>query len=187
MDTMPEDHKEETLQTETIHRGRSFNFQKRTVRLSSGKTITREIVDHPGSVAIIPLLDKETVIMVKQYRNAAEKILLEVPAGTLNYNEYPEECAKRELLEETGYYPQTLKKLIAAYTTPGYSSEKMHIYVATQLTKKIQTPEEDETINISMVRLRDIKQMIIDGEIEDLKTVCSILMFDYMAKLKSHE
>ncbi len=182
---MPKDLKEETLQTETIHQGRNFTFQKKTVKLPTGRTTTREIVKHPGAVAIIPLLDKETVIMVEQYRTAAEKTLLEIPAGTLNPNENPEDCAKRELLEETGYHPQNLKKLLTAYPSPGYSSEKIHIYLATELTYKGQQPEEDETIKTRKIKLKDIEKMIEKGEIEDIKTICSIMKLAYDANKKS--
>ncbi len=172
---MPESLREETVKIETIHRGRNFELQRRTVRLQSGRETTRDILDHPGAVAIIPLLDDGTVVMVEQYRTAAGKTLLEVPAGTLNRNEDPEECARRELVEETGYYPKTLRRLLTCYTAPGYSSEKIHFYVATDLTYKGQRSEEDEDIVVQTVKLKDLKRMIENGEIEDMKTVCSIL------------
>ena len=180
---MPQNLKEETLQKETIYEGRNFNLQRRTVKLPTGKKTFREIIDHPGSVAIIPMINEESIILVEQFRNSVEKMLLEVPAGTLNRNEEPEDCAKRELLEETGYQARNLRKLFAGYTTPGYSNEKMHFYLATELTYIGERPEEDENIKTRIMKLDEINKMIEKGEIEDVKTVCSIMIINFERKL----
>lgn len=166
---------EETINTEILHRGKNFIFETKTVRLPSGRITTRDIVEHPGAVAIIPLLDKDTAILVEQYRAAAGKTLLEIPAGTLQPPETPEECAHRELQEETGYQAKTLKKLLSGYSAPGYSTEIIHIYLATNLTYTGQKPEEDENIQTRKIKLKTLKQMINNGEIEDLKTAVGIL------------
>lgn len=166
---------EETVNTKIIHRGRNFTFEVRTIVLPSGKITTRDIVEHPGAVAIIPLLDKNTIILVEQHRAAAGKTLLEIPAGTLQPPETPEECARRELTEETGYEAKTLKKLAGGYSAPGYSSEKIHIYLATDLTYTQQNPEEDEIITTRKINLKTLQQMIQNQEIEDLKTIAAIL------------
>lgn len=166
---------EETVNTKIIHRGRNFTFEVRTIRLPSGKITERDIVEHPGAVAIIPLLDKNTVILVEQHRAAAGKTLLEIPAGTLQPPETPEECARRELTEETGYEAKTFKKLAGGYSAPGYSSEKIHIYLATNLTYTQQNPEEDEIIKTRKINLKTLQQMIQNQEIEDLKTIAAIL------------
>ncbi len=163
------------MNKEVLHHGRSFTFEKWTVVIPSGKIVTRDIIEHPGAVAIIPLLDEETAILVEQHRSAAGKTLLEIPAGTLQPPETPEECARRELTEETGYEAKTFTKLAAAYPAPGYSSEKIHIYLATDLTYTRQKPEEDEIITTRQLNLKTLQQMIQNQEIEDLKTICGIL------------
>jgi ADP-ribose pyrophosphatase len=166
---------EETLSIETLYRGRNFAFQKRIVRLPTGRKATREIVQHPGAVAIVPLLDRETIVLVEQYRTATGKLLLEIPAGTLNPPETPEDCANRELREETGYTAENLEHLVTGYSAPGYSTEKVHIYLATGLTYSGQRLEEDEAIQTQNISLKDLGQKILNGEVEDLKTVCGIL------------
>ena len=171
---------EETVNTEIIHHGRNFTFEVRTIVLPSGKITTRDIVEHPGAVAIIPLLDKNTVILVEQHRTAAGKTLLEIPAGTLQPPETPEECARRELTEETGYEAKTFKKLAGGYSAPGYSSEKIHIYLATDLTYTQQNPEEDEIIATRKINLKTLQQMIQNQEIEDLKTIAAILQLQLL-------
>ncbi|MCL4435532.1 MAG: NUDIX hydrolase [Thaumarchaeota archaeon] len=179
--------KEETVNTEIIHRGRNFTFEVRTMRLPSGKITARDIVEHPGAVAIIPLLDKNTVILVEQHRAAAGKTLLEIPAGTLQPPETPAECARRELTEETGYEAKTFKKLAGGYAAPGYSSEKIHIYLATDLTYTQQKPEEDEIITTRKIGLKTLKQMIRNQEIEDLKTIAAILQLLQMQNEKTRK
>jgi len=164
------------VKTETVYNGRTVNLQKVKVKLPNGREVTRDIVNHPGSVAILPLLDEDTVVLVEQHRTAARKTLLEIPAGTMNIDENPMECARRELLEETGFEAKTMRKIIACYPSPGYSSEKMHFYIATGLTLKKQNLEEDENITVKMMKLIKIREKIAKGEIEDMKTVCSILM-----------
>lgn len=171
---MVKEFNEKILNKETIYVGKILNIQKQTVKLKSGKKTFREIVKHPGSVAIIPFIDNETVILIEQYRSAIEKTILEIPAGTIEFNEKPKDCAKRELLEETGYVSKNFKKILVGYTSPGYSDEKMHFYLATDLTYKGKNPEEDESIRIKKIKLNDIIQMIKIGEIKDLKTICSI-------------
>lgn len=173
---MSQDIIEKILKIDTVYNGKIFNIQKRTIKLQSGKKIQREIIKHPGSVAIIPFLDNETIILIEQYRNAIEKAILEIPAGTLEINEKPIECARRELLEETGYLAKNFRKLLVGYTTPGYSDEKMHFYVATDLTFKKKNLDEDENIKTKMIKLDEINQMIKNGEIMDLKTICGISM-----------
>ena len=171
---MPQDLKEEIIKINRIYDGRIINLQKRTIKLQSGKIAHREIIKHPGSVAIIPILDNNTIILIEQYRSALEKVILEIPAGTLDHSEKPEDCARRELLEETGYQARNFRKLLASYTTPGYSDEEMHFYLATELTYKGARPEEDENIRTRMIKLDEINRMIKNEEIKDMKTICGI-------------
>jgi ADP-ribose pyrophosphatase len=171
---MPQKLKEEILKIDTVYSGRILNVQKKTIKLQSGNTTCREIINHPGSVAIIPFIDKETVILIEQYRSTIEKVILEIPAGTIEPKETPKNCARRELLEETGYQARNLRKLLTSYTTPGYSNEQMHFYLATDLTFKGERPEEDEKIRIRKIKVDRVIRMISNGEIKDMKTICSI-------------
>jgi len=178
---MPQDLKEEIIKINRIYDGRIINLQKRTIKLQSGKIAHREIIKHPGSVAIIPILDNNTIILIEQYRSALEKVILEIPAGTLNHSEKPEDCARRELLEETGYQARNFRKLLVSYTTPGYSDEEMHFYLATELTYKGARPEEDENIRTRMIKLDEINRMIKNGEINDMKTISGISRIKFNA------
>ena len=171
---MPQKPKEKILKIDTIFNGNIINLQKRNIKLQSGITIKREIIKHPGSVAIIPLIDNETIILIEQYRSALGKVILEIPAGTLEHDEQPVDCAKRELLEETGYQATNFRELLVNYTTPGYSDEKMHFYLATDLIHKEQKLERDENIRTRKIKLDEINLMIKNGEIADMKTICGI-------------
>jgi|TARA_B100001971_G_C18231784_1_gene564421 ADP-ribose pyrophosphatase len=181
--TMSHKINEKILKIDTIYDGQILSLQKRTIKLQSGKKTHREIVKHPSSVAIIPLIDKETVILIEQYRSALENVILEIPAGTLKHNEKPEDCARRELLEETGYQARNLKKIFVCYTTPGYSDEEMHFYLATDLTYKGKRLEEDENIKTRRIKLDKVIRMISSGTINDMKTICGIsrIKSDYQA------
>ncbi len=171
-----EDLSEETIQTEPIYSGNLLAVVKHTVRLPTGRLAVREVVKHRGAVAIIPLLG-ERLVMVRQFRQACGKTLLELPAGTLRLGESPKECARRELVEETGYVPRRLKKLLHCYVAPGYSSELVHIFLATDLSKTAQNVEEDEVIQVVNIDLSTALQMIERNEIEDAKSIAGILYF----------
>ncbi len=121
---------EKALKSKTVWRGRFFAFRSDEVELPDGKVTVRDIVEHPGAVAIIPILSDGRILLVRQYRYAVGKELLEIPAGTMEAGESPQECAKRELSEETGYEAERIMELTRFYTAPGYSSELIHIFVA---------------------------------------------------------
>lgn len=171
-----EDMSEETIKTDTIYSGKLLNVVKDTVRLPTGRLTVREVVKHRGVVAIIPLLG-ERIVMVRQFRQACGKTLLELAAGTMRLGESPKECACRELVEETGYVPRRLKKLLQCYVAPGYSSELVHIFLATDLSKAVQDLEEDEFIRVVKIDLVTALQMIERNEIEDAKSIAGILYF----------
>lgn len=169
--------KERLLNSQTIYQGRVLNVRKDELQTPSGSRVVREIVDHPGAIAVVPIFDDRTVVMVKQYRHATGKVLLEIPAGTLKQGEKPLQCAKRELVEETGYRAGRFRKLLQCYLAPGYSSELIHIYLATDLSRVERRPEEDEFIDVLRVEIHRILAMIKRKEIEDAKTICGILLF----------
>ncbi|RMH08015.1 MAG: NUDIX hydrolase, partial [Armatimonadetes bacterium] len=135
---------EELIESHIIYRGRVVTLRIDTVRLPSGRTARREIVEHRGAVAIVPLLNPETVLLIRQYRQAVGEALLEIPAGTLEPDEPPDRCARRELEEETGYAARQLRKLFSQYLAPGYSQEVLHVYLAESLQPTRQHLDEDE-------------------------------------------
>ena len=165
---------EDVITTENIFEGSTLKLRVDTVKLPNNKTHKREIVEHPGSVAIVPQLEDGRIILVKQFRQPVKGVTVEIPAGTLTSKEEPDDCAFRELIEETGYNAGRLKKLFSCYTAPGYSSEKIHIYHAFNLKKTVQRPDVDEFINLVYVELSKAIDMIKNGEIEDTKTICGI-------------
>jgi ADP-ribose pyrophosphatase len=149
--------------------------------LENGRETTREIVEHRGAVAIVPLLDNGEVVLVRQYRYAIGSDLLEIPAGTLETGEKPESCAKRELEEETGYRCGELKKILECVVAPGYSTERIHFYLARGLTRAEMKTEEDELIKIESMPLRSALEKVRRGEIGDAKTVCGLFRtFDFL-------
>src|SRR2546421_610982 len=126
---------EKLVESKLIYNGRIVHLYVDTVELPNGKRAQREIVRHTGAVAIVPIDSDGNVVMVRQYRHAAGRVLLEIPAGTLNPGEDPDLCAGRELQEETGYKPGKLRRIGGIHLAPGYSTEFIHLYVATQLVE----------------------------------------------------
>ena len=167
---------EKTISSKLLHKGRNFSFKTDTVQLKNGKQTTRDIVEHPGAVAIIPI-QGENIALIQQFRYAAGKTLLEIPAGTLEPGEDPLACAVRELREETGYAASNWDKLLSCYMAPGYSSEVIHFYVAEGLNQIGGTPEEDEDIEVVLKGFNEILAMIEENTIEDANTITGILAY----------
>ncbi len=167
---------ETKIGTELIYSGRVVHLYLDTVQLPNGKTATREVVRHGGAVAIVPVDADRNIIMVRQYRHPIGRILLEIPAGTLHEGEVPELCAVRELQEEIGYKPGHLEKIGAVYLAPGYSSEFIHLYMATDLQESQLEMDEDEFIEVERVTIADALTRIQKGEIADAKTISAVLM-----------
>jgi ADP-ribose pyrophosphatase len=140
----------------------------------TGVTGTREVVEHRGAAAIVPILDRTHVILVKQYRYAIAAGLLEIPAGTLEQSESPDHCAARELEEETGYRSNELTKVMDFYVAPGYSTERIHVFLARELVHTAMKTEEDEDISIESMPLDNSIEKIRSGEIKDAKTICAL-------------
>jgi len=160
--------------SEKVFEGRVFDVTVDTIR-EADKTYTREVVHHRGSAVILPAFDDGTIALVRQYRHPAVKYLLELPAGTLNDRERPDEGAARELEEELGLVAARLEKLCEFFVSPGFLEEKMWLYLATELTETKQSLEDDELIEIVRVPIRRALQMISDGEIEDAKTIIGLM------------
>jgi len=157
-----------------VYDGRVVSLRVDRIRLSGGAVFEREVVEHHGAVAMLPLLDDGRLLLIKQYRHPVGENLLEIPAGTLHEGETPEECARRELIEETGYEPQVIEELFSCFMAPGYSSEKIHIFLASKLRKVGHRPEVDEQIELEPVTLEKAGAMLKSGEMKDAKTIAGV-------------
>ena len=162
--------------TERIYDGRVVSLRVDTVRLPNAKEGRREVVEHGGAVAVVPLRDRETVLLVRQWRLPAGKALLEIPAGGLEPDESPEACAGRELTEEIGLVPGRLVPLYTCYLAPGYSTEKMYGFLALDLREAPGEADEDEFVEVVPMRLDDALAAIGTGEIEDAKTIAGLTL-----------
>lgn len=159
-----------------IYKGKKINVRKDDVLLDDGRKVTREVIEHPGSAAIIPFVAQDEIILLQQYRHPVKETLYEIPAGTLDKGETFIDCAGRELEEETGYRAGTLEPLIILYPSPGILNETMHLFKATNLVKTQTNYQLDESIKGNIhVKLSDAVEMIKKGTIRDAKTVCSVL------------
>jgi ADP-ribose pyrophosphatase len=167
---------EKIIDSQIHYEGKHFKFKTDKVFLRNGKEIRRDLVEHPGSVAILPIINDE-LVLIRQYRYPAGKELLEIPAGTLEIGESPQLCAARELTEETGYAALSWSKLLSCYMTPGYSTEMLHIYIAEGLTEVGIEPEDDEFIKIEIYSFNKVLEMIENNIIEDSKTITGILAY----------
>lgn len=168
---------EQVTHSEYLYRGRILKLRLDQVRLEGERerAAVREIVEHPGACVIVALDEQEHVLMVRQYRAAVARELLELPAGTLEEGENPALCATRELSEETGYRASLWDLLGYFYSSPGISTEKMYLYLARNLTQAEANPEEDEEITVERVPLAGAVAMIERGEIVDAKSIVGLL------------
>jgi ADP-ribose pyrophosphatase len=177
---------EKTIKSEKIFTGRVISLQVDDVELPNGRTSKREIIKHPGAVAILPITDDGKIVMVEQYRKALERNLVEIPAGKLEKGEDSEDSARRELEEETGYVCENLDWLISFYTSPGFADEIVHLYVATGLSKKedAATLDEDEFVNILELSLEEANLYIEEKKIYDAKTAYAVQYLQLKEGLK---
>jgi len=165
---------ETRISSKRIYDGKVLNLRVDEVKVANGKIAIREIVEHRGATAIVPLLDGGDVILVRQYRYPIESDLLEIPAGTMDPDEDPEECAVRELEEETGYRCREITKMAECFMAPGYTTEKIHFYLAKGLTKTQTRMDEDEDIKVERLRFTDALEKIRTGEIRDAKSIVGL-------------
>ncbi len=167
--------KPELIENKPIYKGKIFEVSLATVR-EEDITYDREIVSHHGSAVIVPVFADKTVALVKQYRHAAGKYLLEIPAGSLKKGEDPQLGAARELEEEIGVTAANIEKLTEFYVSPGFLSEKMHVFLATDLTEVGQNLEEDELLSIERYDFPTLFRMISEGGFEDAKTMVGLIL-----------
>lgn len=170
------DFKEKTINKELLCKNNFLTWNLLEVELPDGSRSKRNLIEHPGAAAILPILDDGKILLVKQYRKAIESETLEIPAGKLDKGENPEICAKRELEEETGYKAKNIEYLGKIATAPGFCNEIIHLYKATGLIKGKKHTDEDEFTENILVTMDELKKMIKSGEIIDCKTL-SILAY----------
>lgn len=173
---MDDDLKEVFVSSERLYEGKVVNLRRDQVLLPNGKQATREIVEHPGAVAVVPVLPDGRILMVRQFRHPVGIVLLEIPAGKLSPGEDPDECARRELEEETGYRAGRLERKASIFTGPGFTDEIIHLYIAKELIKTTANPDEDEFLAIVAWEPQQIRQMIRTGQICDAKTIAGIYL-----------
>ncbi|WP_416827104.1 NUDIX hydrolase [Ectobacillus polymachus] len=167
---------ERTTHTTPIFSGRVIQVQVDDVVLPDGKASTRELVKHPGAVAIIAVTDSGKIVLVEQYRKALEKMLVEIPAGKLEKGEEPKDCAIRELDEETGYSCKEMRLITSFYTSPGFSDEIVYLYEAIGLEKKETKAslDEDEFVELLEVTLEEAMELMKEQRIHDSKTFMAL-------------
>lgn len=178
--------KAKVLETAMVHRGRVFDFTRETVTLANGVTVDLEVIRHPGAAAIVPLTADEEVIILKQYRHAVGGPLWEIPAGTMDSADTsPLDCAKRELIEETGFSAATWDTLGELTPVPGYSDERIHLFLARDLEAATQNLDADEIVAVHPLPLAQVRRMVLEGEITDAKTIAGLFMIEKFLSAKA--
>lgn len=167
-------HPEKTIKSEIIYDGKIIRLRRDMIILPDNRSTTREIVEHPGAVVILAEKEEHKIILVKQYRKAIDKVLLELPAGTLEPFEKPLDCAKRELEEETGYVAKNWQEVFEFYSAPGFCNEKLTFYYASELSVTGSHTDFDEFIEIVEIKREEIKLLLNDKKIVDAKSLIGI-------------
>lgn len=165
---------------EIVHVGRKIRVAVDSTTTADGQTIRRDVVLHPGAVVILPVLDAEHVVLLRNHRFTIDETLWEVPAGTVEPNEPLQTCAERELAEETGYTAAKWRSLGYLYASPGVLNEKLHLFIAEELTPGAPRPEADEELQAVTVRFDEAIRMCLNGDIKDAKTITSLLLWERM-------
>lgn len=166
----------EKINSERKYNGRAFDVRKDELRTPDGKIVYYDVVDHVGSVSIVPVDDDGNILFVRQFRHAVEESLLELPAGTLEFGESFEVAALREIREEVGMQAGSLTRLGAFYLAPGYSTEMMEAFLATELTHNPLAPDEDEYLSVEKIPVRLAYQLVDAGKILDGKSLAALLL-----------
>ena len=175
---------ERTLSTEQIYHGRAVNIRVDTVEKASGTRTTREVVEHSDCIAVVALDEQGNVLLVRQFRHPVGQFLLEVPAGGIDPGEEPIDSVRRELQEEIGYLPRKIDKLGGFYATPGYGTEYLHCFLATDLVPARLVAEDTDDIELVRVSPDEMPRLIVSGEICDAKSIAALLMFLFIRQGK---
>lgn len=168
------------VSSERKYSGRVIHLDHDLVAFPNGSRGTLEMIRHPGACAVVPMLDRPTaadprVLLIRQFRHAADDFIWEIPAGTLDVGEQPDECARRELAEEAGCSAGRLDHLTTVFTTPGFTDEIIHLYLASDLTRGSARPEHDEFFTVHEIHWSQIGRMIHAGEIRDAKSLTALM------------
>jgi len=169
--------REKTFSTTYVFRGKIISLRQDKVTLPDGRESIREIVEHPGAVVILALTNDDKMVMVRQFRKAADEVLWELPAGKVEPGENLKNCALRELEEETGYFSRKIKKLITFFSTPGFCNEKLTLFLAEDLEKRNKNEDADEFIEVELVNPNEALKLVQKNIIKDAKTIIGILYF----------
>jgi len=168
---------EKTLSSQLVYEGRAVKLRIDTVETPTGRETTREIVEHSDCIAVVAIDAENNVLLVKQFRKPVEKELLEIPAGGIDQGEDPEAAVRRELREEIGYMPQRVKRLGGFYSAPGYCTEYLHLYLATDLVPSRLFAEDTEEISLVRVPVAEIPDLIASGRFCDAKSIAGLLTY----------
>jgi ADP-ribose pyrophosphatase len=168
---------EKKLATQQIYHGRAVNIRVDTVEKAGGKKATREVVEHSNCIAVVAIDEHDNVILVRQFRHPVDRFLLEIPAGGIDPGEEPVDSVRRELQEEIGYFPRKTDKLGGFYTIPGYGTEYLHCFLATDLVPGRLVAEDTDDIELVRVSPDEIPRLITSGEICDAKSIAALLTF----------
>jgi len=171
--------RERRIQGSRVYTGRILDLDVDHVLLANGHETVREVVRHRGAVVVLPLLKDQTVILVRQYRYPVDEIMLELPAGKIDPGESPVDCARRELKEETGLAAKELEALGTFFTTPGFSDERLHAFLAEGLEPPGRSsPDADELLETVRLPVRDVVKMATEGEVRDAKTLVTLFLWE---------
>lgn len=173
----PNSFEEKTISVQRLYEGRIISLRQDTVSMPSGKVAKREIVEHQGAVCVVPITDEGNIVFVRQFRKPAEDALLELPAGGLEKDEAPIDCAQRELMEECGVRAQTLSPLFECFLAPGYSTELMYGFLGEGLSDDKAEADEDENVVVEEYSLDEALALLDAGKIRDAKTICGLLAY----------
>jgi ADP-ribose pyrophosphatase len=170
-------HRARILNSKMIYQGKVFGVRRDEVAEPNGLRATREVITHPGSVVVLPVLEDGRIVMIRQYRHATRQYLWELVAGRIDGGEAVKKAAARELLEETGYRAKRYSVFLDVFPTPGFLEERMYIVLAEGLTEGKAQPEEDEKIQVRVFVAKELKQMMQRGRIRDAKTIAGLLYY----------
>jgi len=168
---------EETLSTRVVFEGRAVKLRVDTVRTADGRRSTREIVEHAACISVVAVDANDNILLVRQFRQAIDKELLEIPAGGIDEGESSGEAVIREMREETGFRPGKVERLCGFYSTPGFCNEYLHLYLATDLTPAPLSAEDTPGIEVVRVPITQVTELINSGKIEDSKTIAGLLFY----------
>lgn len=166
----------ELLKSETTYEGRAFNVRRDHLLTPGGSTVKYDIIEHVGSVILVPVDDEGQMLFVRQYRHAAQQDLLELPAGTLEKDEPPAEAAAREIREETGMAANDMQEIGSFYLAPGYSTELMHVFLAKGLVHDPLDPDADEYLSLEKMPVAEALRLAESGQMQDAKSLAALLL-----------